>query len=539
MSVRDKIESEVAQLTLDRGYAGPEWGFGFWFIERVEDFSEEEAERIVIDGAWDGGRDAVDFDEDTATLTIWQFKWSDHDRYVQNALSDIQRALPLEEQNLARAERLKLKVVSKFKAGVDFLAEVKRVRTWIRTWVRRRYPDIAKENIEVEVYDIMFFTQLYEELFGVSGALTFNAPPLVLGDALLGLIDLHGLKDHVDDEALFAFNIRKFLGLRKGSVNVEIRETLKDDDERSAFWMLNNGIVCLCTEFDVPPGGVAGTFDNLTIVNGAQTVTTGVNFLLQNQTIEDPVWCVAKIMKVAPADLDRARQLTKTSNRQSAASSTDLRSVDIAHPRIASWMKAYRDLDYSYRRGLGGPRGGAVVPMKAMSQAFIAFWTDEPNVPFANVGALFSADKYYGLVFPEAEIDRLNEIDEAGIPTFLDQRVIPWLILRGVRAHIKARIAAGDADRKWRSAAYHLTWLYRVLLEEVGAEPLVIAGREEEFIEATVADLFDALTDFAQRHDIPKDLKSDKLVKELQGGALFGLTAGRRAKSAAAELLDA
>ncbi len=528
MSVRDNIEAEVARLTSERAYRGPEWGFGYWFIERVEDYSEEAAHDIVVDGPFDGGRDAVDFDEETATLTIWQFKWSNHNAYVANALTDIQRALPLEHDHLDQAEAVKLKVVSKFRADEDFLAQVKRVRTWIRKSIRRNYPHILKENIDVELYDILFFTQLYEELFGVEADLTFRAPPLIAADSLLGLVDLHGFTEHIDDEALFAFNIRKFLGLKKGSVNSKIKDTLNDDDKRERFWELNNGIVCLCT--DVVIDNCSGKFENFTIVNGAQTVSTTASFLTDNPRVEDPVWCVAKVIKVESTDLARARLLTTTSNQQTAVSSGDLRSVDIVHPRLQTWLKTYLDRDYVYRRGLGSPRGATVISMKEMAQAYIAFWTDEPNIPFSRAGQLFSKDSYYAEVFPIDEVDRLNETDEEGILPFLLARVMPWQILQLVRAHIRSRIASGDVDKKWASSAYHMVWLYRLLFEELGLEdPVELVDLIDEVVEASATDLFDALTDFERDHDIPRDLKSDKVVRAVERTDIFARGGGRRA----------
>ncbi len=63
MSVLEEITGEVDSVAAERGLAAPR-AFGFYFLEEVEEFSQEEAESMVVDGPWDGGRDAVFFDEE-------------------------------------------------------------------------------------------------------------------------------------------------------------------------------------------------------------------------------------------------------------------------------------------------------------------------------------------------------------------------------------------------------------------------------------------------------------------------------------------
>jgi AIPR protein len=199
---------------------------------------------------------------------------------------------------------------------------------------RNGYPDV---DGTVEVWDLRKFAQMLEKLYGVAATLTFKAEPIQDGDALLGLLDIAGLREHVTQEELFAFNIRTFLGKRKGSVNSEIHETLQDDAERGRFWHLNNGIVCLCTEIsEDSPTVFAAT--NFTIVNGAQTTSTIASFLDKNPAADEPVWVVAKVLRVDETDIERARELTKTSNLQTPASNKDLRAVDKTHRRIAEWL---------------------------------------------------------------------------------------------------------------------------------------------------------------------------------------------------------
>jgi AIPR protein len=569
MSVLDDIKGAVKAVAEDRGFADEYKAFGYWFLEEIEDFSAEEAQDLVVDGPWDHGRDAVHLDEDERALRIFQFKYSETSSYVEDAFNDIQRAAIAELPNMANVDRVAFVVVTIAESTSELERRAKTAEASIRRWFKKHAPHAEPS---VEFIDRQTFAQLYEKLYGIEATIRFKTAPLRMDGALLGFLNVADLKDRVGEEELFAFNIRKFLGLRKGSVNAQIRNSLDDYSERNGFWMLNNGIVCLCTDFESTrwrsalaglgedadasgktalPGEpadptrrdpeadglgaqVAVTFRNFTVVNGAQTVNTIARFLRENPTDEDPVWVVAKVIRVEETAIDRARLLTKTSNTQSPTSNKDLKAVDLAHPRVRLWLDREFGMSYIYRRGDRAPRGVPTVNMKDLAQAYIAYWTDEPNVPFSRVGAIFSGNTYYDLVFPGDEIEGLRASGSpADVKAFLLDRLAPWALLVEVRGVLKT-VATADEERKWRSVAYHLVWIYRQLLQLEGrSDPAWIFANAHAIVGSTFADLYDGLQDFCQNRsiDIPRDLKSAELVEQISAKAFLEQAACRRART--------
>lgn len=161
-------------------------------------------------------------------------------------------------------------------------------------------------DLSVELFDLKKFAEFRDRLFGLDLTLSFRTRPAMLNGTVLGLLNGNDLKDKIDEEALFAFNIRKFLGARRGSVNSQIYDTLEDSSLRDAFWTLNNGIVCLCTGYRaVDDEHIA--FQNFTIVNGAQTISTLARFLTNNPAAQDPIWVVSKIIQVREDEVERGR----------------------------------------------------------------------------------------------------------------------------------------------------------------------------------------------------------------------------------------
>ena len=327
------------------------------------------------------------------------------------------------------------------------------------------------------------------------------------------------------NEALFAFNIRKFLGVRKGSVNWHIKQTLEQDDDRDDFWTYNNGIVCLATRLaPVPDEAERLDADNFTIVNGAQTVNTVASFLDANPAVTEPVWVLAKVVEVAENDLERARRITRTSNTQTPTSNKDLRAVDLVHRRLERWLTDYFDLAYVYRRGVRAPRGVDTIAMKDLLQAYAAFHRGRPDMAFSGVGQLFSAEAEYAAAFPSEEVDELRNTgtpDE--IKAMLVERVLPWRLLAGIRARLAAKVEAG-LDKRWKSVAYHVAWLYRRIFELEGFDQTeILLAQVDDILGETVDALVDAFISFcvSRNEEIPRALKTDRLSQELPNSGFF------------------
>lgn len=532
MSVIDELREEVTTIATTRGLPDSR-AFGYWFLETIEDLSEEEAEQTIVDGPWDGGRDAVRLDEDQSQLDIYQFKYSDSRDYSLGAFSDLQRAVQAEKDQLARVDSVRLVVVTLASADTEFRNRAKRTRQNIKAWLTRN--NFINYKAEIEVIDLIKFTQIWERLHGIQATIHFRGSPVESQSGLLGLADASFARE-ADQEELFAFNVRQFLGVRKGSVNADIKETLEDQEARDEFWTLNNGIVCLCTDYKAQASNEYA-FENLTVVNGAQTISSITRYLEDNPAVTEPIWVVAKLLKVGEEDIDRARKLTKTSNTQNPTSNKDLRASDISHRRIKDWFSRHSDVQYLFRRGDRPESGGSVVQMKDLAQAYIAFWDKKPHISFAQVGKIFSDDELYSSPFPSDEIAELRQNGDAEeIRTFLERRLLAHNLLQKIRAYLRNNVQ----DKTHRSLAYHILWLYSKLFEEMrrDSEVYLLHERHAQAVENTIETISDNISDFFAQSDVafPRVLKGTQAVEMLTEKALSNNWI-RRTRTALQEVL--
>lgn len=536
MSVLEELYSDVSEVALLRNLR-PDRAFGYYFLEEVEEFSQEESESIVVDGPWDGGRDAVAFDEENQTLTIYQLKYSQDLDYLRRAFTDVQRALEVEIGNLRRCRRLRLVVVT-IATSDDSIQELLRSTTTIvKRWLTRQdlRPDLA-----IELFDLKKFAEFRDRLFGLDLTLSFRTRPAMLNGTVLGLLNANDLRDKIDEEALFAFNIRKFLGARRGSVNSQIYDSLEDPTLKDAFWALNNGIVCLCTGYR-PVDDEHIAFQNFTIVNGAQTVSTIARFLTNNPAAQDPIWVVAKVIQVREEEVERGRVLTKTSNSQAATNDKDLRAVDPIHRKLAQAFEAELGTFYVFRRGTHAPRGRPSVNIKDMAQAYVAYWLEKPNVSFSRPGTIFSDSGLYERAFPSIDFGEiLRRGDRAATRMFLLQRLVPIRLLVRTREYLRERTPE-SAERKWRSCSYHLLWILRKLFDEVREADLEsVYAHGDEIIVAVMPQLCDSFFDFLLtiNADIPRDLKSEGMISVIHERRFLSQTGAREARRLISSILN-
>jgi DNA-binding transcriptional ArsR family regulator len=332
----------------------------------------------------------------------------------------------------------------------------------------------------------------------------------------MGLLNVVNLKDEVNRDELFSFNIRRFLGLRKGSVSWKIKQSLDDEEKRERFWILNNGIVCLCTEFKEEDNTV--NFKNFTIVNGAQTINTIARFLVENPLIDKPIWTVAKVLKVSETEVRKAAEITEASNTQTPTSTRDLRATDLVHSKIEDWLRTEFDLGYVYKRG---QRGINAVKMKDLAQAYVSFWREEPNISFSRPRQIFANNSYYEDVFPPGRIDELKrQGTRTEIRDFLVRRLVPWKITVKTREFLRKNTGPGTIyDKKFRSLTYHMTWLFGELLEEKldSGNLEKVYQRVEDILNISEEPLFREIYSFLTytRTEIPRSLKSTIAKEEM------------------------
>jgi hypothetical protein len=148
-----------------------------------------------------------------------------------------------------------------------------------------------------------------------------------LGD-LVQLHQLHG-------KALYERNIRYFLGSAKSDVNKSIKTTLQDAP--SDFFYLNNGVTAVCDLIE-PKSNKGGykkfKVRGLSIINGAQTVASAAEFVLQNPDKDIDAAKVMLTLIKAPADGVFGKRVTKARNHQNPVQATNFASLDPNQERL-------------------------------------------------------------------------------------------------------------------------------------------------------------------------------------------------------------
>ncbi|MEJ2429385.1 MAG: AIPR family protein [Deltaproteobacteria bacterium] len=519
MSIFKFIRESVSKVASQKGI-GENKAFAYWFLEQIEELSEEDAELTVLDGPWDAPRDTVYYDDEEATLKIYQFRYGQDLNHIIPPLRQLQKAAKIEVAKLPECLELKFIIVTMTWATDVIYKEAKKSRKKLTTWLARNDYML---NADIEVFDLKKFAQIFDKIYGIDVVLKYKMKPMIIDDSILGLINARVFLEHMENDQLLALKIRRFLGFRKGSVNWQIRQTLEDGSYRNRFWILNNGIVCLCTDFKEMTNESL-FFNNLTIVNGVQTISTITKFLENNTAFREPIWVFAKVIKIKENDVRCAIEVVKASNTQTPINNKDLRTVETSHIKLKKWFNDYFNVTYIYKRNDFASNERPVVSMKELAQAYLAYWYEEPHISFGRPGTIFVKSSYYDRIFPGSDIDRYQRNrDKEGIITFLNERLLPLRILSKIKEEMEDLVTK-EYDQKWKALAYHILWIYGVLCryEKINDNSLLL-GRCDLVVQETIKSIYDALVYFCkfERLEIPNDLKTPRFAKKINDRNLF------------------
>jgi len=238
---------------------------------------------------------------------------------------------------------------------------------------------------------------------------------------------------------LFSANVRDYLGSRQTDSN--INHGIKKTAEHGAnnFWVFNNGMTILCSDFNVSPrkGGKGFDFivEGLSVVNGAQT--TGAIGTLKRLPSKD-LRIPARFVRTANAD--KVQEIIRFNNSQNKINASDFRSTDKVQKRIKQEFDGIPEAEYE-----GGRRGGHsdvirrrqyLLPSYTVGQALAAFHGD-PLVAYNYKQQIWIDDRYYSKYFNDS--------------TTASHLVFVYSLLRSVEAK------KVDLIQKSRKGSSHLT----------------------------------------------------------------------------------
>ena len=136
-------------------------------------------------------------------------------------------------------------------------------------------------------------------------------------------------------EDLFLPNVRSFLGIKSGSINEGIKETILDKDDRENFYLFNNGLTVICDSFRYSPGRET---DGIITVNGAYVLNGGQTCRTIQETVseliaggEEDVGTASVLVRLYEIPEDRkelAGRIALSTNSQNPVDLRDLKSND-------------------------------------------------------------------------------------------------------------------------------------------------------------------------------------------------------------------
>ena len=349
-------------------------------IRMVTGCDPETAGRLVIDGELDQGIDGVAVTKDTQEVWLVQAKWSDEGRgkFTTDAAHKLLHGLRLIEQRsferfndrlepiaaqvhaAMHDARLKVTlVIAVMGAGVltsevievledaqrDFngLGPVLEYRVVSAADVLQQIrDDLAPEPVRVTVR--------------MSNWIRRNTPLV----AYQGTVPASNVAEwyQAHHDKLYSQNLRNFLGTTR--VNSGMLKTFADEPEN--FWLFNNGVTVLCEELEEswpgrhrPDEPVHLQLSGVSVVNGAQTVTTAHRAAQDDpDTVEDAEVTV-KVIVVSGGTRDIGRRITETTNTQNHVERRDFIALDPVQPMIREDFALSLQKTYVYKRGEPDP----------------------------------------------------------------------------------------------------------------------------------------------------------------------------------------
>jgi hypothetical protein len=364
-SAKDK---QLENFFLTRGLAA-------YSLQHHSQITPRTAAESIVDGSGDNGIDAIYYDAKSKYLYFVQSKWIHNGKgepengEVKKFISGIKDLLNF------KFDRFNDKVKNKEVIIKNAICDPKTKYQIILTYTgindlaepsRRDFADLLQElNDASELVYLSNFNQKR-----IHSSLVISSENLEPIDLTIQLkcfgkitepnIGFYGQVNGVEvyswfdkyRKRLFAKNIRGVLG--ETDVNKEITQTLEENPEH--FWFFNNGITLITDSIEKNMVGGASTdvghflCNNLSIVNGAQTVSSIGKFGEDNPAKLEKVYVPVRIIQLNGAEENFGQKITKANNTQNRVKNRDFVTFDLEQTRIREEL-LIDGIDYRISRG--------------------------------------------------------------------------------------------------------------------------------------------------------------------------------------------
>ena len=345
--------------------------FSAFTLRALCNASVVESARAVIDDFNDNGIDAIYFESTSKVLYLVQSKLKASEEFKQTeAQAFVDGLRQLLNSQFGSFNQNVLNRQSEIQSALHDAEKIVLVVCYTGQQVSTHAQDCLKRFIESESEnedrleaDVLYFSPSEVENFLikqqsyqiVSDKIDIYNFARVLSPrkTLYGQVKLKDLvKLHENYQlALYQQNIRYFIG-GNTNPNKAIKKTL--NSEADNFFFYNNGITILCSDFTS-----AGTFGgseknrkykilNISVVNGAQTITSAYDFYKENgDQISDDAKVLVTVIQ-ADSTQDIGKKITQNRNNQNPVDLTDFVALDGQQERLRREIK-YWGHEYFYR----------------------------------------------------------------------------------------------------------------------------------------------------------------------------------------------
>lgn len=360
---KDRPKEDQDKKQLSRAFSG-------FVIHKMLNIGIADAAQAVVDDFDDNGLDAIYYSTSNKTLYLLQIKFEANKQFdevdairFRNGVelllgqqyarfnSNVQSRSDELDDAFDEAETIRL-VVAYVGSGVSAHADnVLRGLT-----DDEEHHEAARLQAEIVQYgsDNVQADLLAEQSLGaVNDSLNLSKWQHLGGhrDAHIGIAlvsDLVALHQK-HNKALYERNIRYFLGSRESEVNQSIQETLRSTPDE--FFYLNNGVTALADLVEAPQGTKANKrlrFRGLSVINGAQTISSAAEFVAQNPACDISMAKVLVTIIKADSEGKFGRSVTRARNHQNPVSTGNFASLDLRQEDLRREL-AYLGYSYHYR----------------------------------------------------------------------------------------------------------------------------------------------------------------------------------------------
>jgi hypothetical protein len=315
--------------------------------------------------------------------------------------------------------------------------------------------NIFKE-VEFSPIDADALQRLYSQTKNaISREFTFSERTVIpeipgVAEAYLGLVParefIHLLEDDEGEiiKSLFYDNVRDFQDFNP--VNSEIKETLKSNELRRQFVLMNNGITIIAKTLRAT--GNRFLIEDYQIVNGCQT--SHVLFSQKELLTDDSV--VLPLRVIATRDEAVIASIIKATNRQTEVREDQLLALSDFQKKIEAFFLAYPDgrrLYYERRsrqyNNVTGIEKTRIVTPGNLIRAYAAMLLGEPHRTTKNYAAL---------------------LDQVGKEIFgKDHRLEPYYLAALALYRLEYFFRNQLLSAKYKPARYHILFAARLLLD--------------------------------------------------------------------------